>query len=143
MIGPGTGVAPFRAFIQEREALGVQGRSWLFFGDRNYTHDFLYQLEWQDHLKSGALSRIDIAFSRDQPEKAYVQQRMWDRRAELYSWLEDGGHIYVCGDEKRMAKDVHTMLLRIVAECGGRDAGAAEAYLADLRRQGRYQRDVY
>jgi sulfite reductase (NADPH) flavoprotein alpha-component len=143
MIGPGTGVAPFRAFIQEREALGVRGRSWLFFGDRNYTHDFLYQLEWQEHLKSGALSRIDVAFSRDQPEKAYVQHRMWDRRAEFYSWLEDGGHVYVCGDEKRMAKDVHCMLQRIVSECGGRDADAAEAYLTDLRRQGRYQRDVY
>jgi sulfite reductase (NADPH) flavoprotein alpha-component len=143
MIGPGTGVAPFRAFIQEREALGVRGRSWLFFGDRNYTYDFLYQLEWQEHLKSGALSRIDVAFSRDQPEKAYVQHRMWDRRAEFYSWLEDGGHVYVCGDEKRMAKDVHCMLQRIVSECGGRDADAAEAYLTDLRRQGRYQRDVY
>jgi sulfite reductase (NADPH) flavoprotein alpha-component len=143
MIGPGTGVAPFRAFIQEREALGVRGRSWLFFGDRNYTHDFLYQLEWQEHLKSGALSRIDVAFSRDQPEKAYVQHRMWERRAEFYSWLEDGGHVYVCGDEKRMTKDVHCMLQRIVSECGGRDADAAEAYLTDLRRQGRYQRDVY
>jgi sulfite reductase (NADPH) flavoprotein alpha-component len=143
MIGPGTGVAPFRAFIQEREALGIQGRSWLFFGDRNYTQDFLYQLEWQDHLKSGALGRIDVAFSRDQPEKSYVQHQMWDRRAELHSWLKDGGHVYVCGDEKRMAKDVHSMLQRIVAECGGLDAGAAEAYLTDLRRQGRYQRDVY
>ena len=143
MIGPGTGVAPFRAFVQEREAVGAKGPAWLFFGDRTYTHDFLYQLDWQDHLKSGALTRIDVAFSRDQPEKVYVQHRMCERRAELFAWLEDGGHLYVCGDEKRMAKDVHAMLRRIVEDRSGRDAEAAEAWLADLRHAGRYQRDVY
>ncbi|WP_207480485.1 diflavin oxidoreductase [Arenibaculum pallidiluteum] len=143
MIGPGTGVAPFRAFVQEREALGARGRSWLFFGDRTYTNDFLYQLDWQDHLKSGALTRIDVAFSRDQPEKVYVQHRMWERRAELHAWLEEGAHLYVCGDEKQMAKDVHAMLRRIVEDRSGRDAEAAEVWLSELKRAGRYQRDVY
>jgi len=143
MVGPGTGVAPFRAFLQERQATGAKGRNWLFFGDRRYTHDFLYQLDWQDLHKDGVLSRIDLAFSRDQPEKAYVQHRMWERRQELFSWLEDGAHLYVCGDEKHMAKDVDAMLHRIVAEAGGRPADAVQAYVADLKRQGRYQRDVY
>ncbi len=143
MIGPGTGVAPFRAFLQERQALGARGRSWLVFGDRNYTHDFLYQLDWQDFLKEGVLSRIDIAFSRDQPEKVYVQDRLWERRAELYGWIEEGAHLYVCGDEKAMARDVHAMLARIVADQSGRNAEAAEGYLGDLRKERRYQRDVY
>ncbi len=143
MIGPGTGVAPYRAFLQERQALGAKGRNWLVFGDRNYTHDFLYQLDWQDFLKAGVLSRIDVAFSRDQPEKVYVQNRLWERRAELWGWLEEGAHLYVCGDEKAMAKDVHAMLARIVADQSGRTPEAAEAYLGDLRKQRRYQRDVY
>jgi sulfite reductase (NADPH) flavoprotein alpha-component len=143
MIGPGTGVAPYRAFLQERQALGAGGRNWLIFGDRNYTHDFLYQLDWQALLKEGVLSRIDVAFSRDQPEKIYVQHRLWERRAELYAWLEDGAHVYVCGDEKAMAKDVHAMLARVVADQSGRSAEAAEAWLSDLKKQGRYQRDVY
>jgi sulfite reductase (NADPH) flavoprotein alpha-component len=143
MIGPGTGVAPFRAFLQYRQATGAAGRSWLFFGDRNYTHDFLYQLEWQEWLRDGVLSRLDVAFSRDQPEKIYVQQRLWERRAELFAWLEDGAHLYVCGDEKAMAKDVHAMLAAIIADRSGRSPAAAEAYLADLKKQRRYQRDVY
>jgi sulfite reductase (NADPH) flavoprotein alpha-component len=143
MVGPGTGVAPFRAFLQERQARGAKGRNWLFFGDRRYTHDFLYQLDWQELHAAGVLSRIDLAFSRDQPEKVYVQHRMWERRAELLAWLEDGAHLYVCGDEKRMAKDVDAMLHRIVAEAGGRTAADAAAYVAELKRAGRYQRDVY
>lgn len=143
MIGPGTGVAPFRAFLQERQATGAKGRNWLFFGDRNYTHDFLYQLEWQELHKDGVLSEVDLAFSRDQPEKIYVQHRMWQRRGELYAWLEDGAHLYVCGDEKAMAKDVHATLAAIVADQGQRSAEAVEAYLADLKKQHRYQRDVY
>jgi sulfite reductase (NADPH) flavoprotein alpha-component len=143
MIGPGTGVAPYRAFLQERQATGAGGRNWLFFGDRNYTHDFLYQLEWQALLKEGVLSRIDVAFSRDQPEKVYVQDRLWERRAELWAWLEDGVHLYVCGDEKAMAKDVHATLARVVADQSGRSAEAAEAWLGDLRKERRYQRDVY
>jgi len=143
VIGPGTGVAPFRAFLQERQAQDAKGPSWLFFGDRNFSHDFLYQLDWQDFLKQGVLSRIDVAFSRDQPEKIYVQHRMWQRRAELYAWLEDGAQLYICGDEKAMAKDVHATLARIVADQSGRSAETAEAYLADLRKERRYQRDVY
>jgi sulfite reductase (NADPH) flavoprotein alpha-component len=143
MIGPGTGVAPFRAFLQQRQATGAGGRNWLFFGDRNFTHDFLYQLEWQEWLKDGVLTRLDVAFSRDQPEKIYVQQRMWERRAELFAWLEDGAHLYVCGDEKAMGKDVHTTLAALVADQSGRSATDAEAYLTDLKKQRRYQRDVY
>jgi sulfite reductase (NADPH) flavoprotein alpha-component len=143
MIGPGTGVAPFRAFLQERQAAGAKGRNWLFFGDRNFSHDFLYQLDWQAFLKEGVLSRIDVAFSRDQPEKTYVQHRMWQRRAELYGWLRDGAHLYVCGDEKAMAKDVHATLVRIAAEQSGGSSEAAEAWIAGLKRERRYQRDVY
>jgi sulfite reductase (NADPH) flavoprotein alpha-component len=143
MIGPGTGVAPYRAFLQHRQAAGAPGRNWLFFGERSFTHDFLYQLEWQDWLKDGLLTRLDVAFSRDQPEKIYVQHRMWQRRAELFAWLEDGAHLYVCGDEKAMAKDVHATLAAIVADQSGRAPEVAQAYLADLKKQRRYQRDVY
>ena len=107
MIGPGTGVAPFRAFMQERDAIGARGQNWLVFGHRNYTHDFLYQLEWQDLLKRGVLTRLDVAFSRDQPEKRYVQHALWDARRELYAWVQEGAAIYVCGDANAMAKDVH------------------------------------
>lgn len=138
MIGAGTGVAPFRGFIEERAEAGTNGKSWLFFGARNYTTDFLYQLEWQDHLASGALSRIDVAFSRDQPEKIYVQDRIAERGRELAGWIEDGAHIYVCGDEKAMARDVEAALIVVL---GGGDNGRAR--LEDLRRAGRYQRDVY
>ena len=143
MIGPGTGVAPFRAFAQEREASGASGRTWLFFGARRFTHDFLYQLEWQDWLKSGVLSRIDLAFSRDQREKTYVQHRMWEQRRALYAWLRDGAFVYVCGDVKAMAKDVHAMLLAIIADQSGCDADAAAAELREMQRAGRYRRDVY
>ena len=119
MIGPGTGVAPFRAFMQERDAIGARGRNWLVFGHRNYTHDFLYQLEWQDLLKRNVLTRLDVAFSRDQPEKRYVQHALWDARRELYAWVQDGAAIYVCGDANAMAKDVHATLQRILGEQGG------------------------
>lgn len=143
MVGPGTGVAPFRGFLQEREAIGAKGRNWLFFGHRNYTHDFLYQLEWQDWLKSGVLSRLDVAFSRDQPAKRYVQDTMWESRVDLAGWLRDGAALYVCGDMNAMAKDVHAMLLRILADQGGKDEAAAKAELDAIRRDGRYLRDVY
>ena len=122
MVGPGTGVAPFRAFVQERRATGASGRNWLFFGDRNYTHDFLYQLEWQDALNDGSLARIDLAFSRDTPEKVYVQHRLWERRRDLVDWLESGAHLYVCGDAKAMAKDVRAHPRRRL--CGREGAGA-------------------
>ena len=143
MIGPGTGVAPFRAFLQEREAVGAGGRNWLVFGHRNYTHDFLYQLELQDWLKSGLLTRLDVAFSRDQPEKRYVQDSLWDARSDLYAWLRDGAAVYVCGDANAMAKDVHAVLLRILADQGKLDEAGAKAELDGLRRDGRYLRDVY
>ncbi len=143
MVGPGTGLAPFRAFMQECEATGVARRSWLLFGARNFLHDFLYQLEWQDLLKSGVLTRMDVAFSRDQPEKIYVQHRMWNERRALFRWLEDGAHFYVCGDAQAMAKDVHATLERIVADQSGRGAEHAQAYLRDLQKSGRYLRDVY
>jgi sulfite reductase (NADPH) flavoprotein alpha-component len=143
MIGAGTGVAPYRGFIEERLEAGQKGKSWLFFGERNYTNDFLYQLEWQDHLAVGGLSRIDVAFSRDQPEKIYVQHRLWQERAGIRAWLEEGAHIYVCGDEKGMAKDVDATLVKILAEPlkGEEDAGRAK--LKELTKAGRYQRDVY
>ncbi|HET6605565.1 MAG TPA: flavodoxin domain-containing protein [Rhodopila sp.] len=143
MIGPGTGVAPFRGFLQEREAIGAKGRNWLLFGHRNYTHDFLYQLEWQDWLKAQRLTRLDVAFSRDQPEKRYVQHALWDARRDLHAWLKDGAALYVCGDANAMAKDVHTALLRIIADQSGVDEAGAKAELDAIRRDGRYLRDVY
>jgi sulfite reductase (NADPH) flavoprotein alpha-component len=143
MIGPGTGVAPFRGFLQEREAVGAGGRNWLLFGHRNYTHDFLYQLEIQDWIKSGLLTRLDVAFSRDQPEKRYVQHALWDARRDLYAWLKDGAALYVCGDANNMAKDVHTGLLHVLADQGRQDEAAAKAELDAIRRDGRYLRDVY
>lgn len=133
MIGSGTGVAPFRAFMQERDAIGARGRNWLVFGHRHYTHDFLYQLEWQDLLKRDVLTRLDVAFSRDQPEKHYVQHALWDARRELSAWVQEGAVIYVCGDANAMAKDVHATLQQVL----GTDA------LDGLRREGRYLRDVY
>ncbi len=143
MIGAGTGVAPYRGFIEERVETGAKGKSWLFFGERNYTNDFLYQLEWQEHLAAGALSRIDVAFSRDQPEKIYVQHRLWEQRKDILAWLEEGAHLYVCGDEKGMAKDVDATLVKILAEPAQGDEEAGRAKLKELTKAGRYQRDVY
>ena len=140
MIGPGTGVAPFRAFMQERDTIGASGKNWLFFGHRNFMHDFLYQLEWQDLLKRKVLTRLDVAFSRDQPEKRYVQHALWDARGEVNAWVRNGAFIYVCGDASAMAKDVHTTLEQVLADGGSSDGVAA---LDALRREGRYLRDVY
>ena len=143
MIGPGTGVAPFRAFLDERAARGASGSNWLFFGDRTFADDFLYQVEWQRHLKSGVLSYLDVAFSRDQSDKIYVQHRLKQRGKQLYRWLNEGAHIYVCGDAKNMAPDVHAALLELIQEHGNLSVTEAEALLKTLRRQGRYHRDVY
>ena len=143
MVGPGTGVAPFRAFVEERATQDGSGPSWLFFGDQRYTYDFLYQLEWQEHLAAGALDRLDVAFSRDQPEKVYVQDRLRERGAEVWQWLDDGAHFYVCGDANRMAPDVQQALLDVIAEHGGKSPEDAESYLGELKKAGRYQRDVY
>lgn len=143
MIGPGTGVAPFRAFLQEREVREACGRNWLFFGNPHFRTDFLYQTEWQTWLKDGLLTRMDVAFSRDGAEKVYVQHRLRERGAELYRWLEEGAYLYVCGDAKRMAPDVHAALCEVVRRHGGCSAEAAEDYVKALQRDKRYQRDVY
>jgi sulfite reductase (NADPH) flavoprotein alpha-component len=143
MIGPGTGVAPFRGFLQQRVADGARGRQWLFFGGRRLERDFLYQAEWLDALKKKQLHRLDVAFSRDQAAKLYVQDRLREHGAELYRWLDGGAHLYVCGDAERMAPDVHAALLEIVATHGGRSAEQAQEYVAELVAQKRYARDVY
>ncbi|QHE92882.1 assimilatory sulfite reductase (NADPH) flavoprotein subunit [Pandoraea fibrosis] len=143
MIGPGTGIAPFRAFVEERQALDAPGKNWLFFGDRHFRTDFLYQREWQRYVKDGALTRIDLAFSRDTHDKVYVQHRMREQGKALYEWLQEGAHLYVCGDADQMARDVHTALVDIVAEHGGLAQDAAAEYVKTLQREKRYQRDVY
>ncbi len=143
MIGPGTGIAPFRSFMQQRAADGAEGKNWLFFGNPHFTEDFLYQVEWQSYVKEGVLSRIDLAWSRDQKEKIYVQDKLRQQGAELWRWINDGAHIYVCGDANRMAKDVEQALLEVIAEFGGMDAETADEFLSELRVERRYQRDVY
>jgi len=160
MIGPGTGVAPFRAFVQERQESGATGRNWLFFGNRHFAQDFLYQTEWQEALKRGALHRLDLAFSRDgaalaksphtdvpgaarDSHKTYVQDRLRENGAELYAWLAGGAHLYVCGDSAHMAKDVHAALIELAVTHGGLAAADARAWLDGLLQQGRYARDVY
>ncbi|MBW8191077.1 assimilatory sulfite reductase (NADPH) flavoprotein subunit [Neiella marina] len=143
MVGPGTGVAPFRAFMQQREADGIEGNSWMFFGNPHFTQDFLYQVEWQGYLKSGVLERLDVAWSRDQAEKVYVQDRILEQGAALYQWLDKGAHFYVCGDANHMAKDVHQALQTVIQQHGGKSEEEAQQYLTDLRKAKRYQRDVY
>lgn len=143
MVGPGTGVAPFRAFMQERVATGATGRNWLFFGDQRRATDFLYEEEWLAWQQQGKLARLDVAFSRDQAEKIYVQDRMRQAGAELWAWLQGGACFYVCGDAKRMAKDVDAALHEIIAQHGGMDASAATEYVKQLKKDHRYMRDVY
>lgn len=143
MIGPGTGVAPFRAFLGEREETGAEGKSWLFYGDQHFATDFLYQIEWQRWLKDGVLTHMDVAFSRDTDKKVYVQHRMLEKSKELYQWLQEGACVYVCGDEKKMAHDVHSALGTILEQEGGMSPEEATEYLALMQQQKRYQRDVY
>ena len=143
MIGPGTGVAPFRAFLEERQATAANGKNWLFFGDQCRATDFLYESELNGFQRAGLLTRLDTAFSRDQDEKIYVQDRMRQRAKELWGWLEEGAHFYVCGDAKRMAGDVDRALHEVVAEQGGLSAAEAKAYITRMTKSGRYQRDVY
>ncbi|WP_432322260.1 NADPH-dependent assimilatory sulfite reductase flavoprotein subunit [Yersinia enterocolitica] len=143
MIGPGTGIAPFRAFMQQREADGATGKNWLLFGNPHFTEDFLYQVEWQRYVKDGLLTRIDLAWSRDQAHKIYIQDKLREQGAELWDWIQQGAHIYVCGDANRMAKDVEQVLLDVVALHGAMDAEQADEYLSELRLARRYQRDVY
>jgi sulfite reductase (NADPH) flavoprotein alpha-component len=143
MIGPGTGIAPFRAFLQERRALGATGRNWLFFGDQHGGTDFLYRDDMAAFARDGLLTRLDTAFSRDQADKIYVQHRMRQHAAELWAWLQDGARVYVCGDATRMARDVDTALTHIIAKQGGMEMAGAKAYLAQMGREQRYLRDVY
>lgn len=143
MIGPGTGVAPFRAFLGEREETGAEGKSWLFYGDQHFSTDFLYQVEWQRWLKDGVLTRMDVAFSRDTDKKVYVQHRMLEKSKELYKWLQEGAVVYVCGDEKKMAHDVHAALAAILEQEGGLSPEEAAEYLTRMQQEKRYQRDVY
>jgi sulfite reductase (NADPH) flavoprotein alpha-component len=143
MVGPGTGIAPFRAFLQERQARGAKGKNWLFFGDQHRQSDFIYENELADMSRDGVLTRLDLAFSRDQAEKIYVQTRMRQNGKALYQWLEEGGYFYVCGDATRMAKDVDDALHSIVSDEVGISAEAASDYVNRLKREKRYLRDVY
>lgn len=143
MVGPGTGIAPFRAFVEQRAETGASGKNWLFFGDQHFTTDFLYQIEWQRFLKQGSLTRMNAAFSRDTDKKVYVQHRMEQNASELYQWLQEGAHFYVCGDAKRMAKDVKQTLINIVQDQGKLDQEAAQNYVKQLVKSGRYQEDTY
>ncbi|PYE50260.1 sulfite reductase (NADPH) flavoprotein alpha-component [Paenibacillus barcinonensis] len=143
MVGPGTGVAPFRAFLGEREEIGAEGKAWLFYGDQHFSTDFLYQTEWQRWLKDGVLTKMDVAFSRDTEQKVYVQHRMLEHSKELYQWLQEGASIYICGDEKKMAHDVHAALITILQQEGGLSPEQAADYMTRLQHEKRYQRDVY
>ncbi|SLE66692.1 putative NADPH--sulfite reductase flavoprotein alpha-component [Mycobacteroides abscessus subsp. massiliense] len=143
MIGPGTGVAPFRSYMQEREELGFEGNTWLFFGDQHFTTDFLYQTEWQEWLEDGTLSKLDIAFSRDTDKKVYVQHKIAENSEQFNRWIENGATIYVCGDESKMAKDVHQAIKNVLIKEQNLSETDAEEYLKQMKRDKRYQRDVY
>lgn len=143
MIGPGTGIAPFRSYIQEKEELELGNKSWLFFGEQHFTTDFLYQTEWQTWLKDGVLTKMNLAFSRDTEEKVYVQHRIEENGEELYQWIKEGAAIYVCGDEKNMAKDVHQSLLNVIQKEGHYNEEEAETFLTKLKKDKKYQRDIY
>jgi sulfite reductase (NADPH) flavoprotein alpha-component len=143
MVGPGTGIAPFRSFIQERAVTKAAGRTWLFFGDQHATSDFLYQDEFEKYQKDGVLTKLDTAWSRDTAQKVYVQHKILENSKELYEWLENGAYFYICGDKQNMAKDVHNALISAIEKEGAMTQEAAEAYLNELQAQGRYQRDVY
>lgn len=143
MIGPGTGVAPFRSYIQEKEELDLNNKAWLFFGEQHFTTDFLYQTEWQGWLKDGVLDKLSVAFSRDSEEKVYVQHRIEENSKEFYQWIQEGAAIYICGDEKCMAKDVHQAILNVIQTEGHYNEEEAEAFLTQLKKDRRYQRDIY
>jgi sulfite reductase (NADPH) flavoprotein alpha-component len=145
MVGPGTGVAPFRAFLEEREAIGAKGRNWLFFGEQRAAQDFFYKTQFETWKSNGILSRFDTAFSRDQAEKIYVQTRMRENGAEIWKWLQEGAYFYVCGDKNRMATDVHNELISIAQIHGGKSPEEAKAYIEDgmMKTEKRYRRDVY
>lgn len=143
MIGPGTGVAPFKGFLEERRALGASGKNWLFFGDRHRANDFILEEQWEIYLKEGLLTRLELAFSRDQSHKIYVQHKILENAPEVWQWIQEGGYLYVCGDAKHMAKDVERALLEVISLQGGMKNDEAESFLKMLRKEGRYQKDVY
>ena len=144
MVGPGTGVAPFRAYLQERRAVGAKGKNWLFFGSQKAACNYFYREEFDEMQKDGFLTRLDLAWSRDQEKKVYVQDRMMENAAEIWKWMDgEGAHFFVCGDARRMAKDVDAALRKIVAEHGGKDPDAANEYVEKLKSDKRYKRDVY
>lgn len=143
MVGPGTGIAPFRSFIEERIALGATGKSWLFFGDQHEKCDYLYREEWEQYLKDGKLDKIDLAFSRDTAEKVYVQHKMLENSQEIWSWIQGGAHFYVCGDASKMAKDVNNALIQIAIQEGEMEEVEATKFIKQLQKDKRYQRDVY
>lgn len=143
MVGPGTGIAPFRSFIEERAVTKASGKAWLFFGDQHAASDFLYQDELAQYQKDGALTKLDTAFSRDSDQKVYVQHKMLENSQELFQWIDNGAYFYVCGDKQRMAKDVHEALINVIEKEGKMSREDAEAYLSEVQKQGRYQRDVY
>jgi len=143
MIGPGTGIAPFRAFIEERNVTGASGRNWLFYGDQHFESDFLYQTEIQNYMQLGTLTHVDVAFSRDQAEKIYVQHKILKQGEEFFNWLESGAHIYVCGAKSPMSDDVENALMQVIEKFGNKNAEQAQSYLNQLKEEGRYQKDVY
>jgi sulfite reductase (NADPH) flavoprotein alpha-component len=143
MIGPGTGVAPFRSFLSERDAIGATGKNWFFFGEQHFITDFLYQAEFQSYVQTGVLTKIDLAFSRDQPEKIYVQHRMLEKAKELYDWIENGAYIYISGTKEPMSKDVENTLIQIIGEQGNKSKEEAIKYLGQLKEENRYEKDVY
>lgn len=140
LIGPGTGIAPFRSFLYEREAIGASGRNWLFFGDQHFSSDFLYQTEIQNWKKNGVLHRVSLAFSRDQEEKIYVQNKIWENRKEFFAWIENGAYVYICGQKKPMSIDVENTLFRVIEEIGGT---SPEFFIRKMKESGRYLKDVY
>jgi sulfite reductase (NADPH) flavoprotein alpha-component len=143
MVGPGTGIAPFRAFVQDRVAAGATGRNWVFFGDQKSSTDYLYQEEWEKYLAEGKVTHLDLAWSRDQILKVYVQDKMREKAAELWAWINNGGYFFVCGDAKRMAKDVDVALHEVIAQQGAMTAEQAVDYVKQMKKDKRYQRDVY
>ena len=143
MIGPGTGIAPFRSFIAERDSSGATGRNWLFFGDQHFVTDFLYQTEVQNWLQTGVLSRLNLAFSRDQKYKIYVQHRLLEQSKELWNWIESGAYLYICGAKHPMSRDVEYALLQVIERLGGKSSREALAYLDTLKEEGRFLMDVY
>jgi sulfite reductase (NADPH) flavoprotein alpha-component len=143
MIGPGTGIAPFRAFIAHRDATGAAGRNWFFFGEQHFTTDFLYQTEMQNYVQTGVLTKIDLAFSRDQEEKIYVQHRLQEKSEQLFQWINNGAYIFISGTKDPMSKDVEATLLRVIEEQGNKTTEEAKQYLVQMEKEGRYEKDVY